>query len=65
MKNWNDHQKNLVMTWDHADLIEAMELARERANDGWEPKTAKMWADRAKGYEAELNRRYKLNRSTK
>lgn len=65
MKKLEISTEDLLKNWYHADLIDALESATQRANEAWDEKTAKMWANRANDYSAELDRRYKLNKAVK
>lgn len=65
MKKLEISNEDLLKNWYHADLIEALDSARDRSNEAWDANTSKMWADRADAYAAELDRRYKLNKQVK
>lgn len=62
MKKLEISTEDLLKNWDHQDLIEALDSARQRSNEAWEEATSKMWAKRAEAYSTELDRRYKLNK---
>lgn len=62
MKKLEISTEDLLKNWDHKDLIEALDSARQRSNEAWTQEASKMWADRAEAYATELDRRYKLNK---
>ena len=62
MKKLEISNEDLLKNWYHEDLIESLDLARERSNEAWDEATSKMWANRAEAYATELDRRYKLNK---
>jgi hypothetical protein len=63
MKKLEISNPDLLKNWDHADLIDALDRAKEKTTE-LNPTSGefKMWLTRQLDYAAELDRRYKLNK---